>query len=57
MMVVDWPVIAGLALYMGVEYWLGRTDKVKAGSALEAVLLTVKAIVAPKKPKGLDLPK
>jgi hypothetical protein len=29
-------------VYAGVEYWLGRTDKVKAGSVLEFVLLGLK---------------
>jgi hypothetical protein len=40
---VEWSVVAG-ACYVGLEYWLGKTDKVKAGSALEAVLLGVKSV-------------
>ena len=28
-----------------VEYWLGRTDKVKAGSILESILNGVKSLV------------
>jgi len=33
---IEWT-LAGLA-YSGLEYWLGRTNRVKAGSVLEAVL-------------------
>lgn len=37
------PVEIGLAVtgglcYVGLEYWLGKTDKVKANSTLEAFL-------------------
>jgi hypothetical protein len=31
-------VIGGLILKEGIEYWLGKTDKVKAGSVLEMVV-------------------
>ncbi len=33
---LEWTAL-GLA-YSGLEYWLGRTNRVKAGSVLEAVL-------------------
>lgn len=36
--------IAGVAAYAALEYWLGKTDKVKAGSVVEAVLNGAKAI-------------
>jgi hypothetical protein len=29
-------------LYLALEYWLGKTDLVKPGSSLEAILLAVK---------------
>lgn len=35
--------------YMGLEYWFGKTDKVKAGSLLEFVLVALKAVVKTKK--------
>ena len=40
----EWMVIAG-ALYVALEYWLGKTNKVKAGSAVEAVLNGLKAVI------------
>ncbi len=42
--------IYGLALvaYAGLEFWLGKTDKVKAASALEALL---NVIIKPKSPE------
>jgi hypothetical protein len=33
--------IGGLLLKEGLEYWLGKTDKVKAGSVLEVVVSLV----------------
>jgi hypothetical protein len=30
--------IGGLLLKEGLEYWLGKTDKVKAGSTLEVII-------------------
>ena len=36
--------ILGIAVYAGLEYWLGRTDKVKAGSVIEAVANIIKSI-------------
>ena len=41
---VEWSFIAGSIGYAVVEYWLGRTDKVKAGSAIEAALNGAKFI-------------
>lgn len=32
----------GVFLFMVVEYWLGKTDMVKAGSTLEVILNVVK---------------
>ncbi len=37
---VEW-VLASLA-YSGLEYWLGKTDRVKPGSVLEVLLTGVK---------------
>ena len=32
-------IMAGLSVaYVGLEYWLGKTDKVEAASALELIL-------------------
>lgn len=32
-------IVAGLSVtYVGLEYWLGKTDKVQAASALELIL-------------------
>lgn len=32
-------IMAGLSVgYVGLEYWLGKTDKVQAASALELIL-------------------
>jgi hypothetical protein len=38
--------LVGGAVYMSLEYWLGKTDKVKAGSTLELVLSGLKAGLA-----------
>lgn len=40
-------VAAGCVLLV-LEYWLGRTDKVKAGSILESVLNGLKSILSKK---------
>lgn len=42
-----YPVIT--LTYMVLEYWLGKTDKVKAGSVLEFLLIALKAIAKTKK--------
>lgn len=36
----------GLALWQGLETWLGKTDKVKAGSTPEALLNGTKKVLA-----------
>jgi len=41
--------IVGTAAYMVLEYWLGKTDKVKSGSVLEAALAPFKFLWATKK--------
>lgn len=33
-----WVQLVGGAAYLGLEYWLGKTDKVKAGSVAELAL-------------------
>lgn len=33
----NWEALAALA-YMGIEFWLGRTDKTKSGSVLELLM-------------------
>lgn len=42
------PEVAALACggYLLLEYWLGKTDKVKAGSTLELVLNGTKTVLA-----------
>jgi len=35
--------------YMALEYWLGKTDKVKAGSLIEFILIAMKAVAKTKK--------
>lgn len=40
---VEWTTLIGVMGYSCLEYWLGRTDKVKAGSLLEAILLGAKS--------------
>lgn len=41
---VEWGVVASGLCYVGLEYWLGRTTKVKAGSVVEALLNGTKAV-------------
>lgn len=38
--------------YMILEFWLGKTDKVKAGSVIEFLLIAMKAVAKTKKPDG-----
>lgn len=38
-------IAVAIAAYSALEYWLGKTDKVKAGSALEAGLLGLKYVL------------
>ncbi len=46
-------VYPGLTLaYMALEFWLGKTDKLKAGSVLEFVLIALKAVAKANKPAG-----
>lgn len=40
--------LVGVAAYAALEYWLGKTEKVKAGSTVEAVFNLVKRL-GPKK--------
>lgn len=42
--------IAGMAAYTVLEYWLGKTDKTKAGSVLELVLHGVKYLAGKRPP-------
>ncbi len=39
---IEWALIGGA--YAALEYWLGKTDKTKSGSVIEAVLMGVKAV-------------
>lgn len=41
-MTIEWA-IAALG-YAALEYWLGRTDKVRAGSVLEALLVVGRSV-------------
>jgi len=46
-------VYPGLTLaYMALEYWFGKTDKIKAGSLVEFILIALKAVAKAKKPAG-----
>jgi hypothetical protein len=49
---VEWSIIASIS-YMITEYWLGRTDKVKAGSVLEVGLNGLKAVAGAFKKKDV----
>lgn len=40
------PELISLGLGMLIEYWLGKTDKVKAGSTLELVLNGAKTVLS-----------
>lgn len=37
--------LAGQAFLATVEYWLGRTDKVEAGSVLELILISLRGLL------------
>lgn len=48
---VEWGYLASAVGYMVLEYWLGKTDKVKPGSLGEVLVLALKgAVGAMKKP-------
>lgn len=42
--------IIGTVLYMALEYWLGKTDKVKAGSVIGVVVEAAKYVAEKKAP-------
>lgn len=42
-------ILGGLA-YAALEYWLGKTDKVKPGSVLEALITLPGSIINKEKP-------
>ncbi len=47
-----WAPYAIYGAHLLLEYWLGRTDKVKAGSTIELVLNGINALLpAGKKPE------
>lgn len=48
----EWAPYVACTIYVAAEYWLGRTDKVQSGSALELLLNTLKTICGAGKPKG-----
>lgn len=59
MLPTELPVWAGYiacGIYMGLEYWLGKTGKVESGSVLEMALNTVggfcKALIGKELPKN-----
>lgn len=35
-------------VYMAIEYWLGKTDKIAAGSVVECIINIIKAILKKK---------
>lgn len=39
---VEWTYVIGTLGYMGLEYWLGKTEKVAPGSVLEVALYVFK---------------
>jgi hypothetical protein len=41
---VEWSFVASGLCYVGLEYWLGKTDRVKAGSVVEALLNGAKTV-------------
>jgi hypothetical protein len=41
----EWVVAVAGALYVLIEYWLGKTTLVKPGSALEVVLSGIKKVL------------
>lgn len=43
---IEWA-LAALG-YAALEYWLGRTDKVRAGSVLEALALVARSLLRRK---------
>ena len=42
----NYPTIVAFLMWLIFEYWLGRTNKVKAGSTLEAILNFIKMIIS-----------
>ena len=36
--------VVGAIAYTLLEYWLGKTDKVKAGSVLEGILMLIRIV-------------
>ena len=41
----NWMYLAGLFCYAGLEYYLGKTQKTKASSLIELMVLVVSAFV------------
>lgn len=36
--------VVGVVAYSLLEYWLGKTEKVKAGSVIEAILMLTRIV-------------
>lgn len=41
-----WAILGGLAAYAGLEYWIGKTDRVKSRSVVEFALSVGKSALA-----------
>lgn len=44
-----WMLVALFVADKVLEFWLGRTDRVKAGSALELILNSLRALIKRRK--------
>lgn len=42
--IVQWVWLVGSGFVLGLEYWLGKTEKVKASSIVDAIILGVGAL-------------
>ena len=43
---LEWSLLGYTVVNAALEYWLGRTDKVKAGSTAEALLNGAKTVLS-----------
>lgn len=43
---MEWGLLGYAIANAALEYWLGRTDKVKAGSTVEAILNGAKTVLS-----------
>lgn len=43
-LLIDYKIVLGFVAYSAMEYWFGRTDKIKEGSFMEFVWARVKGL-------------